>query len=485
MNELTESTNDALAAVERGEAYLNLGLYTEATREFRCALELNPKHGQHAVKLLQVSLLGEHRFEEALAVGATWVERFEDAGGIIHMMGLLFNSLGRYEEADAFLRQHRAHWREAYDMACSAAQRGLFREALVWLNFEFAASAQYDNYVLGDSDLRPLWPALLPVAATRVGAHLLINSAIESIRVDGGNGPVLVDLDWNAIRVLPKELQDLFRYDHRGANFRLDAREGESRPADVQRALELRRASWQASATALRAARERAFETILAAQPLYAAAHAADGNFTAARWHLQWTLFHRPTILPEFVRLARPGPFAEMLANLTRLEARFPQSVQHLMQVRHWHSMGRVAEAEALHDRMPASLGDEPDYLFNAALIAAEREETDEALRLYRMVAAKWPMEVSPWVNAAAIHLERLAVDEAIECLCQAPQSAPDFAVVHRLLARCQGSDVVPSAGGSYEAFRGRPDLHGSLICVGPRARRLLRDFVRLLENTL
>lgn len=362
MNPSNESTTHALAAVERGQAYLNLGLYPEAASEFRHALELYPENCHRAVRFLQLSLLGEHKFEEALAVGFEWVNRLANPYGIIHMVGLLLNSLGRYEEVDAFLRQHEAHRREAYDMACSAARRGFFSEALVWLNIEFSKSNRYGNYVLGDSDLRSLWPALRHLASTRVGAHLLLTPALEAIRPDLKDARLLVGLDWNAIQELPADLHNLFRYDDWVANFRLDARAYESRSADVQRAQELRRTWWQASAAALRGARECALETVLATQPLYAAAQAEDGNITAARWHLQWALFHRPTMLPEFARMARPGPFAELVANLERLEEHFPHAVSHLMHVRNRISPPWIADAEAVHAQIPSDLSDEPDY---------------------------------------------------------------------------------------------------------------------------
>ena len=468
---------------ERGAACRALGLLDEAASEWRRILSAFPEHAGHAVGNLQELALGEGRPEEAIRLGEYWKDHCRDNKPVINFTGQALVTAGRFADAVAFLRAHHAEHRSAHNMACAYANLGQPGSTLFWLNYDLVNHRPYaDDYALGDQDLRPLWPALAGLARTRAGAHLLLLPGPESL-AEPRRGSGCNELDLNAWRALPPDLQSLFRFDAELGYFRLDACAALARPGEAARANDLRRITREAARQLLGRARCTAFDTVLAVQPLYAAAQATDGNFTAARWHFQWALFHQPDLLPEFRRLARPGAFGEMVEAFARLLERDPESARLLLRIRHLHFVDGE-EAARLHRTLPATVRDDTQFLFNAAILAGIEGEPDEALEFYRRVRAACPEDAAAWINSADIHLGRGEVKEALSLLEQGPASAGDFALFHHQLDRCCARP--PSKpGASYLTFRGGLDLNGALTALGPRATRLMQPIFRSMHPDL
>jgi hypothetical protein len=281
-------------------------------------------------------------------------------------------------------------------------------------------------------------------------------------------------LDENDLKGLPEEFRDLFRFNFRVGIFEPDPRAVAKMPALAREFRKSRARQVTRLASMIRAGVSRALDTVIKAQPKYAAEKAALGNHLGLRYHVLWALARRPELIGMFY--SEPDctglyNLLDSLADVQRTDPGFCARMDMLGEI----IFLDLEEAWKLLDKTPGSVRAHPLFQLRQAMAYAEDTDYERALPIYLELCEGWPDDAVGFANACdcLMKLGRWAEAEAV--LDRAPQCYQRFHLYHsqreNLMQRtraCSPPRTVP--------FRGRPDLGGLLVPLPSLKSQPLRE---------
>lgn len=458
---------DAVALLKEAEGYWRLGLYAEAEAALRRAMAGPAPAREEAGRRLVKLFYGLGRLVEAAALGGELISRGQaDYGTVIDtMLALAFD--GRPGEGREALRKvvecgHPLE-EDAYQMACFASCLGEFHDALRWLVEEVRGGERFAHNLPTDSDLIPLWEWLRGHAPTLEEAHWLLELPLERLCEQALAPRADLSLSPGDVARLPEREQRLFHYDWEEGALALHAGAAAADRGAADAYFERRRRDIAAVRQTVAAARARALEVVLDAQPRYAAAHAARGNHLGARWHLLWLINRRPAAGPALLEekgLELMRPFLGELLAANAADPGFGRRMEEAADV-----MAQDPDrAWLLLEQTPARLRQAALYLCRQGSLAFSEDENEKALAICGELRRRWPQDAAGWLNAVKA-LRALGRDmEALEMLRAAPGCCRSFRVHWLHLAGLEPGVPLRYPCCKERAFLGQPDLGGLLI---------------------
>ncbi|MDQ6625991.1 MAG: hypothetical protein M3Y69_07625, partial [Verrucomicrobiota bacterium] len=377
-----------------------------------------------------------------------------------------FSFMGKPQEGMAMLSHVSDFGRPlefyAYQMACFASMAGSYVEALCWLESELRTPRYFTERSLTDADLVPLWEWLASGQHTLADAHRFLPLWYSAPLRAAYEADPSHELDFNAIAMLPARFRTLFRHNFTAGVCELS-------PPTLAKDDQLRRdfAAYSCRERArmravLRSAYAQTVRLILAAQPRYAAEHAAWGNHLGARYHICWAVRENPETLGTF--LATPGMelLEDFLGSLADVTDQDPLFCKRLEAVAAMTDCDRD-EAWKLLDETPPSARTHPLFVARKSVLDLAEGDYELALTASLGLCDVWPEDAAGFANSIYALCRLGRWQQAQEVFDRAPacyerfwlREAQQENLAHRNL------DVRAPAATS---FLGQPNLGGLLI---------------------
>jgi hypothetical protein len=268
------------------------------------------------------------------------------------------------------------------------------------------------------------------------------------------------------LKGLPEEFRDLFRFNFTVGIFELNPSAVAKIPPLAREFRQSRARHVTRIASMIRAGISKALDTVIKAQPKYAAEKAALGNHLGLRYHVLWALARRPELIGMFYAEPDSSGLYNLLDSLSEVQQIAPDFCACMERLGDAISADLEA-AWKLLEQTPSSVRGHP--LFQLRQAMAYRRDTDyeRALPIYLELCETWPDDAVGFANACdcLMHLARWAdahamLDRAPECYQRFHLYRSQRENVRQRTRVCSPPKTVP--------FRGQPDLGGLLLPLQP-----------------
>lgn len=439
------------------DAYATLGMAREALDELAGVAPGSPGRAAADYRIMRINV-AEGRYAEAIAVGQALERGGHGSAGLSDWIGTAHQLAGQNLEAlEAWRPLWPFFWNKdagCHGMACALSMLGRQDEAARWLVRGFGLSGEFHAKGFFDVETEPL---LRHAAEGPLGqwaihfAHPAVARALA--HAAAWKGEIMADAPLRALA--PDRVRRWMEASLVNTQMRLRPRA----PRDIRDEY----MAWQAKRLRAHVALgergvARAKRWILDRQIEWATAHAREGNFAGARYHVLFLIAHRPEEYERIEKVMRPlglGYLFDDLGSVPRDAA--------VQLAGAW--VGWVRESNGPREGLE-KVGEGARRCGLGLLLegaALKREgHLEDADAAYEASSRHWPGDPAPVANRIMMLIAMGRWDDAEDVYYFGPEWGAAFAawwvLGERIVDRDSGDGTFPG-----DVFYGQPDLGGIL----------------------
>lgn len=450
--------------LEAGAAYEFLGLPEEAREEYAAIPSGSADYG-YAQGEIVGALLTQRRYPEAWAHGLGVLKQCQPCQSLVVNTSLALHLDGHFAEAlDLLLRNPSVLRAEenAIHIATSAARCGNWDWADKAFFYHMKHTQLPKAWFFLDRDVE-IWLAhLLESSPSPERAEFIAYPRVADLWLTMPPPQHPVPVDGILAERIPRAFRPWLKVEPRTAHFAWDP----SAPSRLrERYLRWQCARFQRNQRLLSAAVAQARQTLLDLQLEWAVAHARQGNFLAARYHLLYAIERDLRRFHDYEQALRPLGMAYLLDDILRACFEDPAILKKLGSIR----AGLVAHSTPSRDLLDEMDAWHPRiretglFLIQRGHLLQDMNRQEEALATWLQLAQRWPDDPVGFHNAARLLALRNEWTQAEAVLQFLPSGANRILCVEELRQQIADRDMHKTAYILKETFYGQRNLGGIL----------------------